>query len=113
MNPNRRELVKGFLLSTATVCLPFAVAQAVTTDFFESSETVWARWQCQLNCFRWPVEWGQPPEWIREKFSKSGRECYETYRERYAALTQSIKAMTTKESIARVWREEFIRKEAK
>ena len=52
-----------------------------------------AQWNLQLNCWEWPNDWGLPPQWITDKFSKQGRDCYEFEKERYKVLMDATCAM--------------------
>jgi len=39
-------------------------------------EEAWARWHCELNCWDWPVEWGEAPKAIAEGLALKGKARY-------------------------------------
>lgn len=50
-----------------------------------------AGWLNDLNCFEWPKDWGEPPDWVKEKLAATGREQYELHKARYLRIMDALK----------------------
>ena len=79
----------------------------------QPKENKFARWWCDLNCFRWPDAWGEPPQWIKDKFKLQGRACYELYKDDYHTLTIAVKLMCTEEEIHKYWNEVYLKDDSR
>ena len=80
MQDDRRGFLKTLL---TTIAMP-AVDLGAKCVADSSKENVFARWACDLSGWRWPKEWGEPPERFRHKLNDlQGRARYECCKEEY------------------------------
>jgi hypothetical protein len=74
----------------------------IAPSTFDKLSTVCAYWLNDLNGWEWPKAWGESPEWIKQKFSLSGRARYDHEKDRYAHLTSCLRSFTTHREELRV-----------
>ena len=64
------------------------------------TEKQYSQWFDDLNCWRWPSDWGDPPEWVSEKLALSGRARYERDKCRYARMCNAMERLKAPAAVA-------------
>lgn len=73
------------------------------------AETIFAIWHCQMNSWRWPEDWGEPPKWFNENAGDDGRLCSHKYRndpglkQRWSSIMGTLTLVTNAKELSRVW----------
>jgi hypothetical protein len=80
IDPTRR----GFLKSLAAFGVGATAIEAATVE--SPARNIFAHWWCDLNTYKWPKEWGNPPERFVDKYGLMGREKYEHCKDEYRQI---------------------------
>ncbi len=103
---DRREAIKAFLVATAGLGISTGELQAIETSINRSAATPsmmrMAYWVCDLDGWKWPDDWGEPPGWIVEKFKRTGRDQYEFQKDRYHRICNGLESICGTREVLRV-----------
>ena len=96
---------RTFLESLAVL----GIAPKIEVQSKMSTATLFAHWYCDLNTWKWPKEWGTPPERFRHKLEDlHGWERYEYCKDEYHAIADMVESIAGKKAVSKFWNCDYI-----
>lgn len=97
---------RNFLASSLALGLPSLAFGPSDSQRVSPSSFAW--WYCDLNCWKWPKAWGNPPKDFKRMQKLPGRAKYAEFnRLGYGRLTDALQRLATKKECLRVWNVEY------